>query len=51
MIEIVSAFLTTSSVLPADYRMHLVVEASTSFGYHKCTGFEVDAASTDRFGI
>jgi transketolase len=28
----------------------LVVEASSSFGWHKDTGFDGDAVSVDRFG-
>jgi len=38
------------SVLPASCRKRLVVEASSSFGWHKYTGFEGDTVSIDRFG-
>ena len=38
------------SVLPAACRKRLVVEASSSFGWHKYTGFEGDTISIDRFG-
>jgi transketolase len=38
------------SVLPAACRKRLVVEASSSFGWHKFTGFEGDSVSIDRFG-
>ena len=38
------------SVLPAACRKRLVVEASSSFGWHKYTGFEGDSVSIDRFG-
>ncbi|MEB3307616.1 MAG: transketolase, partial [Cyanobacteriota bacterium] len=38
------------SVLPAAVRKRLVVEASSSFGWHKYTGFEGDSVSIDRFG-
>jgi len=38
------------SVLPAACRKRLVVEASSSFGWHKYTGFEGDTVSIDRFG-
>jgi transketolase len=38
------------SVLPAACRKRLVVEASSSFGWHKFTGFEGDTVSIDRFG-
>jgi len=38
------------SVLPAACRKRLVVEASSSFGWHKYTGFEGDTISIDCFG-
>jgi transketolase len=38
------------TVLPAQVRKRLVVEASSSFGWHKYTGFEGDTVSIDRFG-
>ncbi len=38
------------SVLPTSCRKRLVVEASSSFGWHKFTGFEGDTVSIDRFG-
>ncbi|MCS5706479.1 transketolase [Synechococcus sp. FGCU-3] len=38
------------SVLPSACRKRLVVEASSSFGWHKYTGFEGDSVSIDRFG-
>jgi hypothetical protein len=38
------------SVLPAAVRKRLVVEASSSFGWHKYTGFDGDTVSIDRFG-
>ncbi|MCS5698578.1 transketolase [Cyanobium sp. FGCU-52] len=38
------------SVLPASVRKRLVIEASSSFGWHKYTGFEGDTVSIDRFG-
>ena len=38
------------SVLPASVRKRLVVEASSSYGWHKYTGFEGDSVSIDRFG-
>ena len=38
------------SVLPAACRKRLVVEASSSFGWHKYTGFDGDTVSVDRFG-
>ena len=38
------------SVLPTACRKRLVVEASSSFGWHKYTGFEGDTVSIDRFG-
>jgi len=38
------------TVLPAACRKRLVVEASSSFGWHKYTGFEGDTVSIDRFG-
>lgn len=38
------------SVLPTACRKRLVVEASSSFGWHKYTGFEGDSVSIDRFG-
>jgi histidyl-tRNA synthetase len=37
-------------VLPAAVRQRLVVEASSSFGWHKYTGFDGDSVSIDRFG-
>ena len=36
--------------MPAAYRKRLVVEASSSFGWHKFVGFEGDTVSIDRFG-
>ncbi|EDY37131.1 transketolase [Cyanobium sp. PCC 7001] len=38
------------SVLPAACRKRLVVEASSSFGWHKFTGFDGGSVSIDRFG-
>jgi transketolase len=38
------------SVLPAAVRKRLLVEASSSYGWHKFTGFEGDTVSIDRFG-
>ena len=38
------------SVLPTACRKRLVVEASSSFGWHKYTGFEGGSVSIDRFG-
>ena len=38
------------SVLPSSCRKRLVVEASSSFGWHKYTGFDGDSVSIDRFG-
>jgi transketolase len=38
------------SVLPASCRKRVVVEASSSFGWHKFTGFDGAAVSIDRFG-
>jgi transketolase len=38
------------SVLPAACRKRLVVEASSSFGWHKYVGFDGDTVSIDRFG-
>lgn len=38
------------SVLPVSVRKRLVVEASSSFGWHKYTGFDGDTVSIDRFG-
>jgi transketolase len=38
------------SVLPASCRKRLVVEASSSFGWHKYTGFDGGSVSIDRFG-
>lgn len=38
------------SVLPASVRKRLVVEASSSFGWHKYAGFEGDTVSIDRYG-
>ncbi len=38
------------SVLPAAVRQRLVVEASSSFGWHKYTGLDGDSISIDRFG-
>ncbi|MEB3297850.1 MAG: transketolase [Cyanobacteriota bacterium] len=38
------------SVLPVSVRKRLVVEASSSFGWHKYTGFEGACVSIDRFG-
>ena len=38
------------SVLPSSCRKRLVVEASSSFGWHKYTGFDGDNVSIDRFG-
>ena len=38
------------SVLPSSCRKRLVVEASSSFGWHKYTGFEGDTVSIDRYG-
>ena len=38
------------SVLPAACRKRIVVEASSSFGWHKYSGFDGDTVSIDRFG-
>jgi len=38
------------SVLPAAVRKRVVVEASSSFGWHKYTGFDGASVSIDRFG-
>jgi transketolase len=38
------------SVLPASCRKRVVVEASSSFGWHKYTGLDGAAISIDRFG-
>jgi transketolase len=38
------------SVLPAAVRKRVVVEASSSFGWHKYTGFDGDSVSIDSFG-
>jgi len=38
------------SVLPAAVRRRVVVEASTSFGWHKYSGFDGAVISIDRFG-
>ncbi len=38
------------SVLPSSVRKRLVIEASSSFGWHKYVGFEGDTVSIDRFG-
>ena len=38
------------SVLPSSVRKRLVIEASSSFGWHKFTGFEGDTVSIDRYG-
>jgi transketolase len=38
------------SVLPSSCRKRVVVEASSSFGWHKYTGFDGAAVSIDRFG-
>jgi len=38
------------SVLPAAVRQRLVVEASSSFGWHKYTGLDGSSVSIDRFG-
>jgi len=38
------------SVLPATVRRRVVVEASSSFGWHKYTGFDGAVVSIDRFG-
>jgi transketolase len=38
------------SVLPASVRKRLVVEASSSFGWHKYSGFDGDNVSIDSFG-
>ncbi|WP_235299833.1 transketolase C-terminal domain-containing protein [Synechococcus sp. GFB01] len=38
------------SVLPAACRKRLVVEASSSFGWHKYVGFDGATISIDRFG-
>ena len=38
------------AVLPAAVRKRLVVEASSSFGWHKYSGFDGDTVSIDRFG-
>ena len=38
------------SVLPSSVRKRLVVEASSSFGWHKYAGFDGDTVSIDRYG-
>ena len=38
------------SVLPASVRKRLVVEASSSYGWHKYTGFDGDTVSIDQIG-
>ena len=38
------------SVLPAAVRKRVVVEASSSFGWHKYTGFDGASISIDRIG-
>ncbi|WP_216901796.1 transketolase [Synechococcus sp. CCY 9618] len=38
------------SVLPASVRQRVVVEASSSFGWHKYTGFDGASVSIDSFG-
>jgi transketolase len=38
------------SVLPAAVRKRLVVEASSSYGWHKYSGFDGDTVSIDRYG-
>ena len=38
------------SVLPSAVRKRLVVEASSSYGWHKYSGFDGDTVSIDRFG-
>lgn len=38
------------AVLPAAVRKRLVVEASSSYGWHKYSGFDGDTVSIDRFG-
>jgi transketolase len=38
------------TVLPASVRKRVVVEASSSFGWHKYTGFDGASVSIDRFG-
>jgi transketolase len=38
------------SVLPSSVRKRLVIEASSSFGWHKYAGFDGDTVSIDRFG-
>jgi transketolase len=38
------------SVLPKNVRARLAVEAGSSFGWHKYTGFDGDIISIDRFG-
>jgi transketolase len=38
------------SVLPSSVRKRVVIEASSSFGWHKYTGFDGDTVSIDRFG-
>jgi transketolase len=38
------------SVIPAAVRKRLVVEASSSFGWHKYAGLDGDTVSIDRFG-
>ena len=38
------------SVIPAAVRKRLVVEASSSFGWHKYAGLDGDTISVDRFG-
>ncbi|MCP9885677.1 transketolase [Synechococcus sp. ATX 2A4] len=38
------------AVLPAAVRKRVVVEASSSFGWHKYSGFDGDTVSIDRFG-
>ena len=37
-------------MLPESVRKRLVVEASSSFGWHKYTGFDCACISIDRFG-
>jgi transketolase len=38
------------SVLPKKVRARLAVEAGSSFGWHKYTGFDGDIIAIDRFG-
>ena len=38
------------AVLPAAVRKRLVVEASSSYGWHKYSGFDGDTVSIDRYG-